>query len=165
MIEFINESKKWGEKKSVVIANQAVNSTLVHLNLDPDKFEIAILACDDEKIQELNSNFRGINKKTNILSWPEKDLSPKVSGTMPMKPEPINREPMFLGNLAISFEFVVKEAKKLNKDFYNHLYHLISHGTLHLLGFVHELELDAKIMENKEREILSKVGIVDPYGN
>jgi probable rRNA maturation factor len=165
MIEFINETKKWGEKKSVVIANQAVNSTLVHLNLDPDKFEIAILACDDEKIQELNSNFRGINKKTNILSWPEKDLSPKVSGTMPMKPEPINREPMFLGNLAISFEFVVKEAKKLNKDFYNHLYHLISHGTLHLLGFVHELELDAKIMENKEREILSKVGIVDPYGN
>ncbi len=165
MIEFINETKKWGEKKSVVIANQAVNSTLVHLNLDPDNFEIAILACDNEKIQELNSNFRGINKKTNILSWPEKDLSPKVSGTMPMKPEPINREPMFLGNLAISFEFVVKEAKKLNKDFYNHLYHLISHGTLHLLGFVHELELDAKIMENKEREILSKVGIVDPYGN
>ena len=165
MIEFINESKKWGKKKSVVIVNQAVNSTLVHLNLDPDKFEIAILACDNEKIQELNSNFRGINKNTNILSWPEKDLSPKVSGTMPMKPEPINREPMFLGNLAISFEFIVKEAKKLNKDFYNHLYHLISHGTLHLLGFVHELELDAKIMENKEREILSKVGIVDPYGN
>jgi probable rRNA maturation factor len=165
MIEFINESKKWGKKKSVAIANQAVNSTLVHLNLDPDKFEIAILACDDKKIQELNSKFRGINKKTNILSWPEKDLSPKVSGTMPMKPEPINREPMFLGNLAISFEFIVKEAEKLNKDFYNHLYHLISHGTLHLLGFVHELELDAKIMENKEREILSKVGIVDPYGN
>lgn len=165
MIEFINESKKWGKKNSVVIANQAVNSTLVHLNLDPDKFEIAILACDNEKIQELNSNFRGINKNTNILSWPEKDLSPKVSGTMPMKPEPINREPMFLGNLAISFEFIVKEAEKLNKDFYNHLYHLISHGTLHLLGFVHELELDAKIMENKEREILSKVGIVDPYGN
>jgi probable rRNA maturation factor len=165
MIEFINESKKWGKKKSVVIANQAVNSTLVHLNLDPDNFEIAILACDNEKIQELNSNFRGINKNTNILSWPEKDLSPKVSGTMPMKPEPINREPMFLGNLAISFEFIVKEAEMLNKDFYNHLYHLISHGTLHLLGFVHELELDAKIMENKEREILSKVGIVDPYGN
>lgn len=165
MIEFINESKKWGKKESVVIVNQAVNSTLVHLNLDPDKFEIAILACDNEKIQELNSDFRGINKNTNILSWPEKDLSPKVSGTMPMKPEPINREPMFLGNLAISFEFIVKEAEKLNKDFYNHLYHLISHGTLHLLGFVHELELDAKIMENKEREILSKVGIVDPYGN
>ena len=165
MIEFINKSKKWGKKKSVVIANQSVNSTLVHLNLDPDKFEIAILACDDDKIQDLNSTFRGINKKTNILSWPEKDLSPKVSGTMPMKPEPINREPMFLGNLAISFEFIVKEAEKLNKDFYNHLYHLISHGTLHLLGFVHELELDAKIMENKEREILSKVGIVDPYGN
>ena len=165
MIEFINESKKWGKKKSVVIANQAVNSTLVHLNLDPDNFEIAILACDNEKIQELNSNFRGINKNTNILSWPEKDLSPKVSGTMPMKPEPINREPMFLGNLAISFEFIVKEAKKLNKDFYNHLYHLISHGTLHLLGFVHDLELDAKIMENKEREILSKVGIADPYSN
>ena len=165
MIEFINESKKWGKKKSVVIANQAVNSTLVHLNLDPDNFEIAILACDNEKIQELNSNFRGINKNTNILSWPEKDLSPKVSGTMPMKPEPINQEPMFLGNLAISFEFIVKEAKKLNKDFYNHLYHLISHGTLHLLGFVHDLELDAKIMENKEREILSKVGIADPYSN
>ena len=165
MIEFINESKKWGKKKSVVIANQAVNSTLVHLNLDPDNFEIAILACDNEKIQELNTKFRGINKNTNILSWPEKDLSPKVSGTMPMKPEPINREPMFLGNLAISFEFIVKEAEMLNKDFYNHLYHLISHGTLHLLGFVHELELDAKIMENKEREILSKVGIVDPYGN
>jgi len=165
MIEFINESKQQDNTKSVLTANQAVDSTLVHLKLDPDKFEIAILACDDEKIRQLNFKFRGINNKTNILSWPEKDLSPKVSGTMPMKPEPINREPVFLGNLAISFEFIVKEAKKLNKDFYNHLYHLISHGTLHLLGFVHDLELDAKVMENKEREILSKVGIADPYSN
>ena len=81
MIEFINESKKQDNTKSVMTANQAVDSTLVHLKLDPDKFEIAILACDDEKIRELNFQFRGINNKTNILSWPEKDLSPKVSGT------------------------------------------------------------------------------------
>ena len=106
MIEFINESKQQDNTKSVLTANQAVDSTLLHFKLDPDKFEIAILACDDEKIRQLNFKFRGINNKTNILSWPEKDLSPKVSGTMPMKPEPINREPVFLGNLAISFEFI-----------------------------------------------------------
>ena len=84
---------------------------------------------------------------------------------MPMKPKSINRGSVFLGNLAISYEFIVKEAEKLDRDFCHHLYHLISHGTLHLLGFVHDLELDAKIMENKEREILSKVGIADPYSN
>ena len=67
MIEFINESKKGDNTKSVLIANQAVDSTLVHLKLDPDKFEIAILACDDEKMRELNFKFRGINNKTNIL--------------------------------------------------------------------------------------------------
>ena len=63
MIEFINESKKQDNTKSVMTANQAVDSTLVHLKLDPDKFEIAILACDDEKIRELNFQFRGINIK------------------------------------------------------------------------------------------------------
>ncbi len=157
------ESKKWDKEKSVLTANQAVSSTLAHLNLDPNQFEVAILACDNKKIMDLNTQFRGINKETNILSWPEKDLSSKVSGSMPMKPKSINRGSVFLGNLAISYEFIVKEAEKLDRDFCHHLYHLISHGTLHLLGFVHDLELDAKIMENIEIEILSKVGIENPY--
>ena len=82
---------------------------------------------------------------------------------MPTKPKLIDQGAVFLCNIAISYEFIVNEAEKLGKDFCHHLYHLISHGTLHLLGFVHDLELAAKIMENIEREILSKVGIKDPY--
>ena len=163
MIEFINASKNWNKEKAVSIADQAVSSTLKHLNLDPNQFEVAILACDNKKIMALNTKFRGIKKETNILSWPEKDLSSKVSGTMPTKPKLIDQGAVFLGNIAISYEFIVNEAEKLDKDFCHHLFHLISHGTLHLLGFVHDLELDAKIMENIEREILSKVGIKDPY--
>ena len=165
MLEFISESKKWDKAKSTLIANQAVCSTLIHLNLDPNHFEIAILACDDKKISALNKKFRGIDKKTNVLSWPEKDLSAKISGKMPIKPKALKQGCAFLGNIAISHEFTLNEAKKINRDFYHHVYHLISHGTLHLLGFVHDLEQDAKIMESIEKEILSKVGIADPYCN
>ena len=69
----------------------------------------------------------------------------------------------FLGDIAISYETCLREAQETQKDFEHHFTHLLVHGLLHLLGFDHEYERDARIMEKIETEILGKMGIDAPY--
>ena len=164
LLEVINESHGWDQKIFKTLAEDAISSTLLYLNYDPGIFEAAILICDDKKISELNHEFCDKRKTTNILSWPEKDLSTKISGEMPIRVSISNQSIIFLGNMAVSYQFTRAEAKEQDKNFYDHVHHLLVHGTLHLLGFVHDLELDAKIMEKIEVEILAKALISDPYG-
>ena len=162
-LELVNDSNSWALEAFEGLANKAISSTLSYLEYDPSKFEIAILTCDDEKIIELNSRFCNRNKITNVLSWPEKDLSPNTSGQLPARITISKPEVVFLGNMAITYQFTYIEAQEQDKFFYDHVYHLLIHSTLHLLGFSHDLELDAKIMEKIEVEILAKVLISDPY--
>jgi probable rRNA maturation factor len=164
LLEVINESHGWDQKIFKTLAEDAISSTLLYLNYDPGIFEAAILICDDKKISELNHEFCDKRKTTNILSWPEKDLSTKISGEMPIRVSISNQSIIFLGNMAVSYQFTRAEAKEQDKNFYDHVHHLLVHGTLHLLGFVHDLEFDAKIMEKIEVEILAKALISDPYG-
>lgn len=164
MLELVNESHDWDQEVFKTLAENAVSSTLLYLGYDPSTFEVAILTCDDEKISELNYKFCNKSKITNILSWPEKDLSARISGEMPLKVLVSKQDIIFLGNMAISYQFTVAEAKEQEKSFHDHVHHLLVHGTLHLLGFAHDLELDAKIMEKIEIEILAKALISDPYG-
>lgn len=164
LLEVINESHGWDKKIFKTLAENAISSTLLYLNYDPSIFEVAILTCDDKKISELNHEFCDKSKTTNILSWPEKDLSTKITGEMPFRVSILNQSIIFLGNMAVSYQFTMAEAKEQDKNFYDHVHHLLVHGTLHLLGFVHDLELDAKIMEKIEVEILAKALISDPYG-
>ena len=164
MLELLNESHDWDQKIFKTLAENAVSSTLLYLGYDPNIFEVAILTCGDEKISELNYKFCNKRKITNILSWPEKDLSAGASGEMPFRVLVSKQNITFLGNMAISYKFTMAEAKEQGKDFYDHVHHLLIHGTLHLLGFTHDLELDAKIMEKIEVEILVKALISDPYG-
>jgi len=114
--------------------------------------EVAILLADDEALQELNKSWRGKDRPTNVLSFPApKDLRPYPG------------QPLFLGDLALSFSTLEREAREQSKTFEQHAAHLLIHGTLHLLGFDHETEEEAKIMEELEVQILADMGIPDPY--
>lgn len=120
--------------------------------------EISLLATDDTEMALLNAEFREKPKPTNVLSWPTEDLAPEVPGT---KPAPPNFPE--LGDIAIGFGICRAEADAANVPFHQHITHLLMHGTLHLLGFDHEKEADAVLMEGIEQESLAKLGYHNPY--
>ena len=82
---------------------------------------------------------------------------------MPEAPEPDTFGECELGDVAISYETCAREAAEAGKSLPDHATHLLVHGTLHLLGFDHERDQDATLMEGMETEILGKMGIADPY--
>jgi probable rRNA maturation factor len=121
--------------------------------------EINILLTDDAKIQELNKEYRGIDKPTNVLSFPSFEPEEIFS----LKVENDSSEPMVLGDIALAYETIQKESLSQNKPFDHHLIHLAIHGVLHLLGFDHEKDEDATVMESLEVKILSSLKISNPY--
>ncbi len=129
----------------------AIKATLEHVDIHLfPQVEVAVQLVDDAQIQELNAEWRGKNKPTNVLSF--QSVTPERLATAPL-----------LGDLVIAFETMSREAVEEQKKPENHFAHLVVHGTLHLLGFDHENETDAEIMENLERAILAKLDIPDPY--
>lgn len=112
-------------------------------------FYIATLKCvDDEAIQKANHEFRGKDKPTNVLSFP--DGSDDGDG-------------LYLGDILMSLETVLREAKEQHKSAEEHMVHLILHGFLHLMGYDHEEEAEALEMEALETELLGSLGIDNPY--
>jgi probable rRNA maturation factor len=73
--------------------------------------------------------------------------------------------PRLLGDIVIAHETTAREANAEGKPFADHLGHLAVHGFLHLLGYDHESDADAEVMERLEREILAQLGVPDPYAN
>ncbi|MCT4371137.1 rRNA maturation RNase YbeY [Yangia mangrovi] len=164
LTDTIIEDDRWEEAGLEELAETAARAALVHLGLDPEGFEIAVLACNDARITELNAEFREKPMPTNVLSWPSEERGAGVEGEAPELPEsedgPFATE---LGDLAIAYETCAREAQEAGKAFADHVTHLVVHGTLHLLGYDHVRDGDATLMENLETEILGKMGIADPY--
>jgi probable rRNA maturation factor len=113
--------------------------------------EISVVLSDDEHIRELNKHHRNMDKPTNVLSFPAARIKAPAGA------------PRFLGDIVLAFETVEREAREEEKPLENHISHLVVHGVLHLLGYDHEDEDEANLMENRERQILSGLGIPDPY--
>ena len=116
----------------------------------PAAGEMSVLLADDAAVKALNRDWRGIDEPTNVLSFPA--AAPKAAGL-----------PALLGDIAIAFETVAREAKAEKKPFLHHLAHLAGHGYLHLLGYDHQTDSDAEAMEAIERDILAAMRIPDPY--
>ncbi|MGD9800398.1 MAG: rRNA maturation RNase YbeY [Parvularculaceae bacterium] len=105
----------------------------------------ALLLADDRTLADLNQRFRGIEKPTNVLSFPS------------------GRDTGFLGDIAIAFETCLRESEAQGIAFRDHAAHLIVHGLLHLAGYDHEADDEANEMESLETRILAKLGVTDPY--
>ncbi|HET7884754.1 MAG TPA: rRNA maturation RNase YbeY [Bradyrhizobium sp.] len=142
------------EPEAEAVIERAIAAAAEFVNADVGDSELAVMLTDDDGIQTLNRNWRGIDKPTNVLSFPA--LPPQ--GTR--KP---GDAPRMLGDIAIAYETTRREADDEQKPFQHHLSHLAVHGFLHLIGHDHEQDQEAETMEALEREILSQLGIPDPY--
>ena len=105
---------------------------------------IALLLTDDAAIKALNAQFRGMDKPTNVLSFP-------------------SDEDDFLGDIALARETAIREAEQDNISLRDHTAHLLVHGMLHLTGYDHETDIEASKMERLEIEVLQRLGVANPY--
>jgi len=112
--------------------------------------EVAIVFSDDAHIRALNRRFREKDAPTNVLSFP---AGPPVAG----------RYGPLLGDVVLAFETVAAEAAEKGVPFDDYVSHMIVHGFLHLLGYDHETDEEAVVMEGLETAIMKDLGIADPY--
>ncbi len=138
------------------VIHRAIGAAAEIANADHGEAELAVMLTDDAGIRTLNSNWRGIDKPTNVLSFP---------ALPPTGPGGPGEAPRMLGDIAIAYETTRKEANEEQKPFDHHLSHLAVHGFLHLIGYDHEKDGDAEAMEALEQEILAQLGIPDPYAD
>jgi len=143
-IDVLVVSGRWkGTAKAKSIVRRAVTQAAARTSTKGA--ELAIVLTDDSGIRTLNRDWRGIDKATNVLSFPAKSV------------------PDHLGDVVLAFETIAQEARCEGKPFAHHLAHLAVHGFLHLVGYDHERSKDADAMERTEREILRDLAIPDPY--
>lgn len=145
-----------GESNAETIVHRAIEAAASMVDADTSDAEVAVMLTDDAGIRTLNKNWRGIDKPTNVLSFPA------------LQPERVRDDddaPRMLGDIAIAYETTRKEADTEHKPFDHHLSHLAVHGFLHLIGYDHESDNDAEVMEGLERDILAQLGIPDPYAH
>ncbi|MGI3185513.1 rRNA maturation RNase YbeY [Nioella aestuarii] len=163
LVDVIVEAPDWDVVDLDALAERACGAALTGLGLVPEHFEIALLACDDDRIADLNAGFRAKAQPTNVLSWPADEIDLPLGQTPELpKPDP-QGSPYELGDIAIAFQTCAREAADQNKPLEDHISHLLVHATLHLLGFDHINDPDAAHMEAIETRILATMGIPDPY--
>ncbi len=144
------------EPDAEAVIQRAIAAAAETVDQDVGEAELAVMLTDDAGIRTLNSNWRGIDKQTNVLSFP---------ALQPSRPSGEGDAPRMLGDIAIAYETMRREADEEQKPFDHHLSHLAVHGFLHLIGFDHENDDDAEEMEALETQILAHLGIPDPYAD
>jgi len=158
-IAILVEAGEWPEESALrQLADRVVGAAVEGLGAFPppqggresaalggrESAELSLLFTDDAHIRRLNKEFRGKDKPTNVLSFPQK------SGPL-------------LGDIALAWETVQNEAALANKPVEAHIAHLIVHGFFHLIGYDHAAAEEAEAMEALERDALRRMGIADPY--
>lgn len=116
--------------------------------------ELSLVLGDDALLRRLNRDFRGIDKPTNVLSFPALEWPYEGRQRGAVVP---------LGDIAIAYDTTTAEAREQGKTLPAHLAHLVVHGVLHLLGYDHLKKAQAREMEILETVVLSRFGITDPY--
>jgi probable rRNA maturation factor len=117
--------------------------------------ELAVRVVRPAESKRLNARYRGRNRPTNVLSFPVPELPATATGP--------HAAPRPLGDLVICARVVRDEARQQHKSIKAHWAHLVIHGALHLLGYDHERDEEARRMERREVAVLKRFGITNPY--
>jgi probable rRNA maturation factor len=151
-IDVLVDSENW---KNAAAAKGVVRRALKQAatTLSTKTSELAIVLTDDAAMRRLNRNWRGINAPTNVLSFATKNPGGRLD-------EQLGRH---LGDVVLAYETIKREAHREGKPFDHHLAHLVVHGFLHLLGYDHKSDAQARRMETTERAILRDLAVPDPY--
>lgn len=123
-------------------------------------FEITLVLADDATVKGLNNDYRGKNKPTNVLSFPQLNMGKFRRGALDIFPA---KAQVPLGDVVMGFQIIQRESRTQKKTLEEHVIHLTVHGVLHLLGYDHMRLKDAKTMEKLECDILESLGYPDPY--
>lgn len=161
-LSLIIEAEEWNKTEcdihKLLLKITKLLASFIKLDKATDNFALSVLLTNDKKMQELNNDFRGINKPTNTLSFPqfeELDLNLEFIKNSP--------PPQYLGDIAISYEKIFDEAMEHKITFIDHLTHIYTHSFLHLLGYDHIKEDEAENMMNVEIQFLKTISIQNPY--
>lgn len=162
IIEIATEYEKWHAKTAIntdLFYDIVENIMNRYDNLKKVKtFELSVLLTNNAKMQSLNMEFRSANKPTNVLSFQDIDI--KWPNILEFKPDD---DYLYLGDIAFGYETIEQEADEREINFYDHFKHLLVHSILHLLGYDHNHDEEAEIMEKLEVEILKDYNIASPY--
>jgi len=148
-VDLAVEDPSWTALRDLqTLVERAVAAALAEAGVAADEpTELSCLFCDDDTIQGLNRQWRGQDKPTNVLSFPTEGPGAEV----------------MLGDIAVAFGTVRREAEAEGKRIEDHVAHLVIHGTLHLLGEDHETPAEADAMEALETRAMAHLGLADPY--
>ncbi len=153
MIDLSFENTQGFKKGEITdVIKKSVKTGIDEINFKK-KYYLSIFITNNKKMKVINFTYRKKNKTTNVLSFPQNDIS-LTKGVSKIS---------VLGDIVVSLEKVYEESVEQKKDFYSHLSHMIIHSLLHLFGFDHKSEKKFKIMREKEISILSKMNISSPY--
>jgi len=141
------------EERCVRVAAITLGAAAALVDLPAERLEVSLVLTNDSQVQDLNRDYRGQDKPTNVLSFAALDAD------SPIPPD----GPILLGDVIIARETAEREAADEDKQLVHHLSHLVVHGVLHLLGYDHMEDDEAEEMESLERSILAGLGVPDPY--
>ncbi|MCU0832112.1 MAG: rRNA maturation RNase YbeY [Rhizobiaceae bacterium] len=149
-VDLAIEAEGWPPEADILaLAATAFAHACDEADIEPS-FVVSLLLTNDAAVRDLNREWRGQDKPTNVLSFPGSDM-PGPDGVV------------FLGDIALARETIAREAAGDGKTFTDHLTHLMVHGLLHLAGYDHEDDAEAEEMEALETRILARLAIADPY--
>ena len=156
-IDVLVDSEQW---KNAATAKAVIRRALrqAATTLSTKTAELAIVLTDDAAMRRLNRNWRGVDAPTNVLSFATKNPGHQLDQRLGS-----HLVGNHLGDIVLAYETVEREARREGKPFDHHLAHLVVHGYLHLLGYDHGNDAQARRMETTERAILRDLAVPDPY--
>ena len=162
IIEKSIDNSKWKEEKWLtnLLMKNIVKNILNRFSFFSyiKTIEISMLFTDNEKMKELKKEFFNNPVVTNVLSFPD-----AITSKQQLLELPDNLDYIYLGDIALGYQILQKEAEKLKKSFKDHFIHLFTHSILHLIGFDHKTKKEANIMESLETDVLKDFNLLSPY--
>jgi probable rRNA maturation factor len=135
------------------IARETIAACVDEAEIPPrEGASVSLCLSDNARVRELNARWRGMDKPTNVLSFPA-------------APGDSLGETFMLGDIALAYETMADEAETSGVALADHYRHLVAHGFLHLMGYDHQTQEQAGRMEALETRILARLGVADPYAD
>ena len=142
-----------GLPRARALARETIAACAVECGLDAGgDIEVSLCLTDDAEVRALNARWRGLDTPTNVLSFPAA-LREGID------------DRRLLGDIALAYETLAREAEESSTSLDDHYRHLLTHGFLHLIGYDHGTDEDAERMEALEKRVLARLGVADPYAD
>ena len=151
-----DSSRSWEQLVRNAAEAAIAESAFPQLATSPRPVEISVLLTGNDKVRDLNAEYRQKDRPTNVLSFPMADPDDLSDASV------AGRE-LLLGDIILARGVCEAEAEDKGISVDDHATHLIVHGTLHLLGYDHHGDGEAADMESREVRALARLGIANPY--